>query len=1178
MVERTGNKPPSKEPPKKPEKAASAKSAKDAAIDEAKKTIRDVTSKDEAVRMEAIQKLRNPPLESLDAAKATLRAAPIGEVSWLITSADDIQYSPELAVFAKRLAEAGELKDDPRWLLAKTVELAYSVRADATPEARREINAAVVKVGSRLQEMMRDQAFEGVANTTFDEALYGSPMRGAISAPENVFKEDKPEEETVTDPELIRLLREINNKLYTDPEYFDDPKNLKYDVARLQQLADKCGVSRMQVKEAVDRLITVRNKFTRQPEANTDSRGREYIEYDEIKKWILKEDQVTDRDVFSFNHLTHDEIAKLRRGEEGANEFFYEFITDIYSMGRTPERPELPQMYKFDEYIDFMKWSHPKNTNYYTQLHDYVWKEMPKHNQIIKNLLYTPGDIKEKLKNLQFLTPADLDHYTKNFKYSHYALSLYDEAVFDLLSERKVKYLNALDTLKQGADWTKTFNEYNDLAAKRKIDRLSVVDETRFQQLQDTIDTVGYGVNLWDSDVQNYTELDLQISVLNQELDALKIKEASKGLNSDEGERKTLLESEIKYKHRTLQRIQTDEDYESEKLRQGQHNNKGLSKLDIDVKERLRLLLKDRYPEKEPSEWELNMAVWAARQWEIGSSHIVSISAGMSTRPAYEFKHFAEKAGIDVGKYVMKAPAFEDIQRVLNPEFFQDRFSMGDKIGETFHALTDRSLLERKKYVFRNDPKYRRDDEKDMDKTQRETREFIRQVQDDTGIPYSEMITQGIFQAGGVFDKTGWRLQIATLEEMRKKYLDMQKNNLLPENAQLDNQGLGIQFLSGKDTVGKKEILERMVKRDPSKLYFFLNREFDNILSNHGFFSDADKHKFRQALSAAQIKTWDTKQPGDNRHLVFQDVDLTEKTHFDALLRPILKSHGFSKDQASGLLTVLGEAKKKFDEKALGFAKHDWPFTLSINDVDWSDAAMFQTGNIANDRRGRDMYGMSQAMQIWNQMSSDPELLCNKDPKETLKKLKEFRTWVNSYTTGGAAENATYELAHAWLKFNKHRNRWIQGIPFAEQTIKVFSELDTRNSLIKKFVDLKIEIKGQKHYLFQEELRKKFEKSVFQRTLEKMPHKAGELISYATRFTGPRGNAFDAKDLDKVLDEMLMMGIFNSDEALYHDLRNEMKCGLGYQILGLAWKYWWIAPVAAAIIGAKEGLEEEKKR
>ena len=103
MVERTGNKPPSKEPPKKPEKAASAKSAKDAAIDEAKKTIRDVTSKDEAVRMEAIQKLRNPPLESLDAAKATLRAAPIGEVSWLITSADDIQYSPELAVFAKRL-------------------------------------------------------------------------------------------------------------------------------------------------------------------------------------------------------------------------------------------------------------------------------------------------------------------------------------------------------------------------------------------------------------------------------------------------------------------------------------------------------------------------------------------------------------------------------------------------------------------------------------------------------------------------------------------------------------------------------------------------------------------------------------------------------------------------------------------------------------------------------------------------------------------------------------------------------------------------------------------------------------------------------------------------------------------------------------------------------------------
>jgi len=1176
-----------KEPPKSSEKGTSAKGRKDTAIEEAKKTIQDVTSKDDAVRLEAIQKLRNPPLESLDAAKATLKATPVGEVSWLISSADDIRYSPELAVFAAKLAGEGELRNDPRWLLAQTVELAYSVRADATPEARREINTAVRKVGGRLQELMQTQAYEGVTTASFDEAMYGSSMNTPIlSAEKNIFDEEKPGDETITDPELIRLLREINNKLYTDSEYLDDPKNLRNDVTRLQNLADKRGVSRMQVKEAIDRLNEIKTKVSGKSEANVDIHGREIIKYEDIRDSIPPEDQVEGRGEFTFSHLSHDNIAKLRRGEDGARECFYEFITDIYSMGRTPERPNLWEESEHKEFMDFIKWAHPKNTDYYAQQYDYIWKEMSKHNQIVKNLLYTPGDIKEKLKSLQFLTPADLDHYSKNIKYAHYAQSLYDEAVMDLLSERKVKYLDALSKLRQGKDWTAPFDRYKELADLRKAGRLeSPALEREFQDLQEIIDTVGYGVNLWDSDIQNYTELDLQIGELNKELDALKIKG-----DSGDKERMELLESEIKYKNKMMKRVQTEEDYNSEKIRQGLHQNKGLSKLDIDVKERLRLLLKERDPEAKVHEWELNMAVWAARQWEIGSSHLVSVSSGMATRPAFEFKHIAEKAGIDVGKYVMKAPAFEDLQRVIDPELFQDRFGMGDVVGETFRAITDRSLMERKGYKFKNDPKYRRDDEKGMDRTLRETREFIRQIQEEQGIQYSEMITQGIFQAGGVYDKTGWRLQIATLEEMRKKYLEMQKNGLLPENAQLDNQGLGIQFLSGKNAAGKKELLKRMVERDPSKLYFFLNREFDNILSRGGF-SEVERHKFRQALSVAHIKTWDTKQKGENRKLAFQSVDLTKKEHFDRLIRPILKQQGFSEDQAGSLLSALGDAKTLFDNKAKGFAEHEWPFTLSINDVDWSDASMFQTGNIANDRRGRDMYGMAMARDIWNQMSSDPELLFAKDPKDTLKKLKEMRTFINSYTTGENAEKAMYEVAKAWLNMN--RNRMIHNdlpfsdifknpvgfareaaktvltyIPGVQNGVKYLSELDTSGGWLAKGATLKI----GKWEPFGEAGKKWAER------LEKKPRELSQNISYGVRFTGPHGNAFNEKELDEILSQMLQMGVFNSDEKLYHSLRKEMKASLGFQLVGLIRKYWWLLPLLTAWQGAKEGVDEEKKR
>ena len=232
-------------------------------------------------------------------------------------------------------------------------------------------------------------------------------------------------------------------------------------------------------------------------------------------------------------------------------------------------------------------------------------------------------------------------------------------------------------------------------------------------------------------------------------------------------------------------------------------------------------------------------------------------------------------------------------------------------------------------------------------------------------------------------------------------------------------------------------------------------------------------------------------------------------------------------------------------------------------------------------------------------METDAEVLFAKDPKETLKKLKEFRTFMNSYLPGTLAEEATYEVVNTWLEMNRNRmihNDWeppngffenpvkwglslpsaLPGLlksaatwfPLTQPVIKQMSELDTSGGWISQIAGLKI---GDKKVFG-----KGGEKVV--EWMETTPRKLSQNVSYAVRYTGAKGNAFDEKQMDEILDQMLQMGIFNSEEGLYHTLRREMKAGLGNQVVGLIRKYWWLLPLLTAAYGAKEGLEEEKKR
>ena len=1189
--------PPGPRPPEKPPAVLTGKAAE---IDKAKKALRDVVSRDESIRLEAIKNFRNPPLETLDMTKAALKIDKSND--WLVKSAGDIQYSPEVARFAAILAENPELAADPHWFLAKTVELAYSARADATADARREINQAIAKASERFGGMVK-VPLEDIKPSSFQEIIYAGPVEGIVPIKKNVYKEDKPDEETITDPDLIRMLREVNYKIRTDERYASNPDLIDQDIRGIQQLAHRSRVPENQVKEALTRMQLIAKDARMKA-----SEGR-YVSWDEMKEKMLPEDRdEKDHDfqkVFSFRNITPAEVNLLKKGEEGQQEFFYEFVSRIYSMGRTPERAELPDMQKFEEFTDFIKWLYPDNTNYHLGKYEYMWREMPKHYQIVKNLLFTPGDIKDKLKNLQFLTPADMDHYIKNVNHANIALSLYEDVLFDVLSERQVKYKEALKHLK-GKKGEGAIKDFKRLAKLRQEGRLSdPKDELEFQKLQEMVDLVGYGVNLWDSDIQNYMELDLEINEMNRELDRLRLKQKNwearrpdaEKLTDWEERRLVTLQDEIYYKQNVAQDAKKIESGDSKGLKKSQHENRGLSTIDLEVKERLRISLQERIPGREIKDWELNQALWAARQWMIGSSTAVSISSGMAIRPNAEFNNLVKE--VNGGKFVMKSPAFEDLQRVINPELFEARFGMGDTMGEVFRSFTDWDLMESKGYKFKNSADYRMPDEKDLDPTVRRTREFIRQVEAENGIPYSEMITQGFFQGGGLFHKSIWRAEIAAVDEMRKKYLDMQAHGKLPAGAKLDNQALGIQMLLKYDTAGKKELLTRMVKRNPGKLFHLLGEPVEDLYTRHGI-SDTERKSIRRVMSLVKVDAWDrTGQQGEKSNRPFRDIDvLTNEGDFNELMRPYLEKEGFDEGRVQAVRALMKDANSAFLSedpdsklsKADIIAAHDSPITYTVTDVDWKDASMFQTGTIGNDRRARDMGQMAVARDAWIAMHK-PAFLTNRDVKETLKKLYEFREAMNNYTTGNAAENATYELAKAWLKFNENRmiryeNREggvvgaVKGalrvttgwIPLYHTIQKNLGEVDVSNSPLIKIARLQTGKGDDKHYVFGDRGKK------FAHTIEHLPHKLAQDVSYSVRFGGPHGNAFEEKQFDEILDQMLQMGIFNANEGLYLQLRREFGAGLGGQIKGMVRKYWWGLPLLAVAFGAKEGLEEEKKR
>lgn len=1026
----------------------------------------------------------------------------------------------------------------------------------------------------------------------------------------NNDQEARKEEELDPDPELTRevnkLYKESADEKLAGSTLADELKNLQYRfrvdpgaaydgrltdeaVKSMVQKARKDGVDEKLVQEAVGRIREF-ERFTdlRLQKHQEQVRGGRVVRWGEIKSGSPNKDLHRDDEVFTdFRSMTDADVDTIVKGEAGEAQWYFNFIDQIYSLGREETRPGLTPEQRFQEFKDYLVWKYGDNYHLAVQLYQKHWDSRGQFEYAVKGLMYNPGDVKDRLKAMSLLTGADLDHLYKNFDHSNEAYNLYEHVMFETMAEKRRAYGEAIKYLKEETTWNGKHMKREDLLAElKKLQKqegydpekgvrtqspLTVEDQKLLHELQVKMDLAAEGVALWDSDVQSYTELHITLSKLQSRREELfKIKSEGKALT--ESQMEELRDVDRLYEIYAHRDQMLNENFSQELLQ-----TRGLSPVDIEVRKRLVEYLKSQNGGKEPAEYEVRMALWAARTAMIGSGRMAMIGAMMAVPPGVEY-------GTNSGKHVMRAPAFEDLQRIFNPETFATRFGIGGNMGKTARAILRNNLLKTKgimekhpsamdrffkKFKLTKSREWSDAVHNEHDAQKRAAMESMEFAEDATGISFSELLGPSFMATGGFYDGTAWRLEKGVFDELRGKVLAMQK---LPETAKLlDNQALSIQLLTAGNAAERRPILDRMLRRNPSKFLELLEEDTEKILAKNGV-SSPEWKKFKEALSLAELKM------AHEKEWQYARVDLAEKADFDALLVPFLRTLGVDEGRMETMRQVLVDMQAevyrgrpvessgaKFRNKMDAVAHLKMPLTMSLTDFDWKESNFYQLGTVAMHRRIRDVGAQMRARDAMLEFISNHDMILSpNDYTESLKKIKEVREAIVDYSGPDAGEATAKELARVFLEMNRHRHLWTIGaVPGLTWLGTYLAEVDMRGLRNSKFMK---KIFGEDRWT-----------KMADHSFASWPHSIGEAISYSVKHTGTHANIYDEQKMEEIITTMMDMGMFINHPEYAQDLRKEFHTTLTDRWLAMFRKYWWVVIVATLGIAATQAVDEQSK-
>jgi hypothetical protein len=1163
--------------------------------DEAKDVIRDMNSTEDKDRRSRVHKIKEqlPPKKDKDQAITELTQALQGKPPEMVAFVGDPATikSAEVADFYNRVVSTDALQRDPRLLSEEALKLIYSTGNDASPEVRREVSQTVRKVRGRVDELLRaDTAgtYKDLTLDKFDTMFYGKAFDKGVPLPpeaKKLYDPEKPEGEDIIDPLLIKEIRLIQDNLAINPSYKDDPRKLSQELDRLNSRSVENGVPLAQItafQERMGELYKAAVEVDKQQRARESSRSGVVIFAKDLwDSGLITGKQTTfstgEESIF-LGGFDPSEVEDLLHGYQGMKKWFSEFITGIYGVGREQGKPDLPDENKFKEFEKFMRAVYGKDAETKIAPFRFAWGERGKQEYVFKALAFMPGELKDKVGVWRRLVGGDLDYYAHYSEYSSVTFKIYEDTLHSFQQRKQSNYNEALAFLTKkpiAAEhryaWVpagvKDYDHlYVELAKRNGQGLLTDAEKTFMMQLEQKADIVGYGTLLMDSDVLLYNELNIQYTEMKAMYEQIQHKQVA-GIALTPEETAMMeggkLEEGMKKKFQALTRM--NERGDAPKA-DGVHDKEwsklhSYSVLENEVHDNLVMYLKAQGmtdAQIAANEWQIKDAIWSSRMFMVDSLRMVDIGVREATRPVnimLESFKYADRAG----KYVMVSPFLEDVGRVINPEVFAHRFSIGGPMGARawemlrYGTYEDAMAAEGTKFMTKT-KKWREEGQHISDPELKQMREIAEFMEQDMGISYSELMASNWSKGGGYFDGTNWRSAIAVLDNIRNEALASGK-----PPAYWENQALSLRYLLAKGPE-KKAVLELMAKRSPDRFLQILAGESVNGVLEASHLGMKDLGNIQRALSL--VGTRMIKEEG----LLTRSIDLGSAADFNELIAPFLRKMEVPETQLEAYRTFIVGIQDKSRSYFDKWAKLDFALPLSMTDFDWDNTNFFQLGSTAMDRRGRDLMAMASGRDIINQIFSDPQLLCPKKPEDTLKKLLELRNAINTYADPNVAEKVTRKVFRVWMEFNRNRaSRNVIGwIPGATSLLRLIGETPMDK------VPLYSMIPGWKKMVNSN--------TKFGEFLRHLPHSASEAVSLATRFTGAESNAWDEFKMTAIIQEAQRMGLFTANENFYRELSEELKTTMGWRAVGVFRKYWWLVPTASVALAAGQAFEEEKKK
>ncbi|MFZ2025552.1 MAG: hypothetical protein WAV51_04705 [Microgenomates group bacterium] len=1118
----------------------------------------------------------------------------------------EIENSAAAAKFVEKVSLLPEdLAKDPNVLFHLTSELSASMsdNVKARAEEINLVNKAILHIRD-LKETNKNVAFplndEDLTYSLrgfrlYDEMLDGGGMSSDLHGFLQEYQERIDFRGDITLDQEIRYLEDIAKEMTKgDGVKIDDEGKRKFFKVKKEELKKYIDRTNRRVKEL-------------QNDKNLSQERRDVVWSQLSKEQQQKITQHPDSEPLNLYGFNPREQELLLSGDlEKIKEFFSDFIADIYGVGREQKHPELPDQTKYDRFKTALEWIFGEKAKVIKVPFEMAWSDRGKQEYTLKALAYIPGDIKDKLLAYRKLLGADLDSYANYNEYSSLAIGFMNEATPMLLGDKQGVYNERLQFILSNVDlqtipeWLQerllikknevlNFDElycrYMEATIAGKLEGNQIINLALGQKaeldafktkmnstVKDGIDTVGFGVGLYDDDVLVYSEARISWIEATHHLEELKSIPLDK-LTPNQLQELERLPDFIAKKAEQQTRLKERDRLEDPTKMSTVERYQEFSPLEARVFDMMEEYLSVQKNMSEDDlakiHWKLRDAIWAARLHTIGSGYMVDRGAFMVTRPRnVELKSY-KYTDNQSGKYVMVSPFMEDIQRIINPELFAYRFKTGGAMGERVLSMLRTSQYpEGTKLTTTKDWFSAWEGEENPEALR--LRRFMEVAEQDMGISFSEMLGSGFMRTGADFDATAWRLDEGLLTQIQHAMIE---SKLSPEAW--ENAALGLQLLIAPNATARQRILEKMVDRMPlTYIEVMAGKRMNEVFARHGL-SVKDQRLFQELLAKGQTKLWH-----DKKYLE-RTINLSKVDDFNEVIAPFMDKLGpvtAGKKELfrAVLLDVQAEAKKVIPQ----WSKSKFPISLALSGIDWSDSNFAKLGTAALDRRGRDMMNMAQARDTMLQIITDADLLGPEKFDDLVKKLKEYKSAINNYSTRDGAEQATYSLLKVICLFNENRGTrflnpigWIPGM----------------TSLLKNIGEVEIDHLQPFHLLGEIGKKKRggvnaLEKwadknKLFGRKIKDVPLSLSELVSLSVRFQGPEGNAWDEFKMAAFLNKIQRAGLFDNSPHLLNKLRRETHSTMPWRVLyGLPRKYWWVIPVATVTLATMESINDEKKK